>query len=120
VFALLHPWLSDWQWTLVLLLSFAVGWWACTRAAQALRQSDPSAIVWDEVLGIWLVLWLVMPTDWLGQLAAVALFRLFDIWKPSPVREAEKLPGGWGVMADDLVAGALGAVILWGLARWMW
>ena len=75
----------------MLLLSFGVGWWACTRSAQALRQSDPGAIVWDEVLGIWVVLWLVMPTDWLGQLVAVALFRLFDIAKPGPVAWADGL-----------------------------
>jgi phosphatidylglycerophosphatase A len=93
-FVLLQPWLNDWQWALVLLVSFGVGWWACTRCAQALRQSDPGAIVWDEVLGIWVVLWLVMPTDWLGRLAAVI----------SCLRHRQARPVAW---ADGLSRPAL-------------
>ena len=129
VFVLLHPWFGDWQWALLLTLSFGVGWWACTRCAQALRQSDPGAIVWDEVLGVWVVLWLVMPADWLGQLAAVALFRLFDIAKPGPVawadmrfkaRAGERIGArqGLGILLDDLVAAlcALLIIALWKLA----
>ena len=53
------------------LLSFALGWWACTRCAQALRQADPGAIVWDEVLAFWIVLWLVMPAELLGPVGVV-------------------------------------------------
>jgi len=116
-------------WALVLVLSFGVGWWACTRSAQALRQSDPSAIVWDEVLGIWVVLWLVTPTDGLGQVAAVGLFRLFDIAKPGPVAwadgvfkaragEAIGARQGLGILLDDLVAAlcALLVIALWRLS----
>jgi phosphatidylglycerophosphatase A len=129
LFVLLQPWLDDWQWALVLLLSLAIGWWACTRCAQALRQSDPAAIVWDEVVGVWVVLWLVMPTDWGGQLVAVALFRLFDIVKPAPVAWADRLykarageaigaRQGFGILLDDLVAAlcALLIIALWRLA----
>src|SRR5262245_53194943 len=129
IFALLHPWLTDWQWAFVLLLSFVVGWWACTRCAQALRQSDPGAIVWDEMLGIWLVLWLVMPSGWVDQLAAFALFRLFDIAKPGPVAWADRLfkaragepigaRQGLGILLDDLVAAlcALLVIALWRLS----
>lgn len=129
LFVSLHPWLGDWGWALVLALSFVIGWWACTRCAQALRQSDPGAIVWDEMLGIWVVLWLVMPTDWLGQLAAVALFRLFDVAKPGPVAWADALfkaragepigaRQGFGILLDDLVAAlcALLVVALWRLS----
>jgi phosphatidylglycerophosphatase A len=126
LFALLQPWFTDWQWALVIVLSFAVGWWACTRCAQALRQSDPGAIVWDEVLGIWVVLWLVMPTDGWGQFGAFALFRLFDIAKPGPVAWADRLfkartgevigaRQGLGILLDDLVAAlcALLVIALW-------
>ena len=128
-FMLLDAWFSEWQWALWLLLSFAVGWWSCTRTAQALRQCDPGAIVWDEVLGVWVVLWLVMPTDWLGQVAAVALFRLFDIAKPGPVAWADGLfkasageaigaRQGFGILFDDLLAAlcTLLVVALWRLS----
>lgn len=128
-FLLLQRWLSEAQWGLVLLLAFALGWWACTRSAQALRQSDPGAIVWDEVLAFWLVLWFVMPTGWLGQLAAFALFRLFDVAKPGPVGWADELfkaragdpIGAWqglGILLDDLVAAlcVLIVIALWRLA----
>lgn len=127
-FMVLQPWLTDAAWALLLLLSFGGGWWACTRSAQALRQSDPGAIVWDEVLAFWLVLWLVMPTSWLGQLAAFGLFRLFDIAKPGPVAWADALfkvrageaigaRQGLGILLDDLVAAlcTLIVIALWRL-----
>jgi phosphatidylglycerophosphatase A len=126
VFLLLQPWLDDWHWAALLLLSVVLGWWACTRCAQALRQHDPGAIVWDEIVAFWLVLWLVMPTGWLGQLAAFALFRLFDIAKPGPVAWADGLyksragesigaRQGFGILLDDLVAAlcTLIAIALW-------
>ncbi len=53
--------------------------------------------------------------NWQYLLAGFILFRVFDIWKPWPVRAAERLPGGWGIMADDWVAGIYAAVCLWGL-----
>ena len=81
----LSPWLGAAQWAALLLVGTAVGWWACTRTAQHLSVADPGAIVWDEVLAFWLVLWLVTPADFLDQLAAFALFRFFDAVKPGPV-----------------------------------
>lgn len=126
VFLLLHPWLDEWQWAVLLLLSLGLGWWACTRSAQALRQSDPGAIVWDEIVAFWFVLWLVMPTGWWGQLAAFGLFRLFDITKPGPVKWADGVfkaragdpigaRQGFGILLDDLVAAlcTLIVVALW-------
>jgi phosphatidylglycerophosphatase A len=65
----------------------------------------------DELAGQWITL-LVVPLDWRWWLAAFLLFRLFDIVKPGPVRMAERLPGGLGVMADDVVAGILAAALL--------
>jgi phosphatidylglycerophosphatase A len=114
-FALADPWLSAAQWAGVIALSLPLGWWACTRTAQHLGQADPGAIVWDEVVAFWLVLWLVMPVGWVGQAVAFGLFRFFDAAKPGPVGWADhryKLqPGesigwrqGWGILFDDLVA----------------
>ena len=72
---------------------------------------DASDIVIDEVAGQWIAL-LAAPPDWRWWIAAFILFRLFDILKPGPVRMAERLPGGYGVMADDIVAGVLAAACL--------
>ena len=117
-FALLQPHLNDAQWATLIALSIAVGWWACTRTARAMRVMDPGSIVWDEVAAFWLVLWLISPSGFWGQLVAFALFRFFDAAKPGPVAWADQLfhgvdptgdryawhKAGWGIMLDDLVA----------------
>jgi phosphatidylglycerophosphatase A len=114
-FLLLDPWLGDAAWALVLAAGFGIGWWACTRTARDMGIGDPGAIVWDEVIAFWLVLWLVMPAGWIGQAIAFGLFRLFDAVKPGPVRWADQRfklrPGeaigwrqGFGILFDDLVA----------------
>ena len=95
------------------------------EASNRLRISDPGAIVWDEILAMWLILFLVMPTGWLGQLIAFALFRFFDAVKPGPIKtidryfktwqpkverldQPKKIPSwvvrGFGVMIDDIAA----------------
>jgi phosphatidylglycerophosphatase A len=102
----------------VIAASLLVGWWACTVAARHMRVSDPGSIVWDEVVAFWLVLWLVMPTGWLGQLVAFALFRYFDAAKPGPVAWADRLfkgfgwRGGFGILFDDLVAAGCTLLII--------
>jgi phosphatidylglycerophosphatase A len=94
----------------LIALSFAVGWWACTVTAQHMQVQDPSAIVWDEIVAFWLVLWLWMPVGLFGQLVAFILFRLFDALKPGPVGWADRhfhglgWRGGFGIMFDDIVA----------------
>jgi phosphatidylglycerophosphatase A len=65
---------------------------------------DPGFVVIDEVAGQWIAL-LFSPVDWRHALIALALFRLFDIVKPFPVRRLERLPGGWGIVFDDVAAG---------------
>ena len=74
-------------------------------------QKDASPVVIDEVAGQWSAL-LAVPFDWRWWVTAFLLFRLFDIAKPGPVKMAERLPGGIGVMADDVVAGVLVAALL--------
>ncbi len=126
-FLLLDRWLGDAQWALLLALGTAVGWWACTVTARHLNTADPGAIVWDEVLAFWAVLWLVMPAGFGAQLAAFVLFRFFDAAKPGPVAWADALfkrrrfgngigwPQGFGVLFDDLVAAlcTLLVIALW-------
>jgi phosphatidylglycerophosphatase A len=110
VFLLLQIWLTPLQMGVLIAASTLVGWWACTITAQHMGVADPSAIVWDEVIAFWLVLWLVTPTTFWGQLGAFILFRYFDAAKPGPVRWADSLfkgfgwRGGWGIIFDDLVA----------------
>ncbi len=83
----------------------AVGIWAAGRAEQLFGGHDDGRITIDEVAGMLLSLaWLPARPEVAG--VGFLLFRLFDIWKPFPARAAERLPGGLGVMADDLVAGA--------------
>ncbi|WP_272972224.1 phosphatidylglycerophosphatase A family protein [Comamonas terrigena] len=109
-FLVLQLWLTPAQIGWLLLASLCVGWWACTVTARHLRVADPGHIVWDEVLAMWIILWLTMPMGFWGQLAAFVLFRFFDAAKPQPVKWADRLfkgfgwKGGWGIMFDDLVA----------------
>jgi len=103
---------------LILVALFLAGAWAAGRAEHVLGRKDPGCVVIDEVLGQWLTfLPFSIMTSW-QVLAGFALFRLFDIAKPFPIRRSERwLPGGFGVMLDDVIAGAYAAAGLWAL-RW--
>ena len=110
--------MTDAGWALLIAASLAIGWWASTVTARHMQVLDPGSIVWDEVAAFWLVLWLVMPAGFWGQVAAFALFRFFDAVKPGPVGWADQLfhgvdansdsnpwaKAGFGIMLDDLVA----------------
>ncbi len=110
---------------LLIALSLPVGWWACTVTAQHMQVQDPSAIVWDEIVAFWLILWLWMPVGLWGQFVAFVLFRFFDAVKPGPVGWADRhfhglgWRGGWGIMLDDLVAAfcTLLCISLWQATR---
>ena len=89
------------------------GIWASHRVEEALGRKDPGVIVIDEVAGMMVAVLLVPRTPGV-LLCAFLLFRLFDIWKPFPAREAEALRGGFGVMLDDLIAGVYALVLIMG------
>jgi phosphatidylglycerophosphatase A len=97
----------------LVLLLLPVAVWASTQAARILQCEDPGQVVIDEVLGQWLTLVGAAAVNWKSLAIGFVLFRIFDIWKPWPVREFEKLPGGAGIVADDLAAGVYGALILY-------
>jgi phosphatidylglycerophosphatase A len=109
------------------LVSTVVGWWACTVTARDLGIADPGAIVWDEVVAFWLILWLLTPASFWMQLLAFALFRFFDAVKPGPVAWADALfkdhprPAlrGLGILADDFVAAGCTLLVL-ALAVFVW
>lgn len=107
---------------LVVLAAFVLGVWACDRAEKILGAADHGALVWDEFVGQWLSLapLLVLAAPWWGVPLGFVLFRGFDIVKPWPIRWAERrLGGGLGVMADDLLAGAASAAVLWAILRFV-
>lgn len=120
-YLVLGLWLTPFALGILIAVSLAVGWWACTVTASHMRVLDPGAIVWDEVVAFWIILWLVMPAGWDTQLAAFLLFRFFDTVKPGPVGWADNLyhgfgwGGGFGIMLDDLVAAfcTLLVIALW-------
>jgi phosphatidylglycerophosphatase A len=90
-----------------------VGIWAATLEARNSGRKDPGHIVIDEVAGQWITLAGATAISWRALLFGFLLFRLFDIWKPAPVRQLEAIPEGAGIMADDIMAGVYGAVVLY-------
>jgi len=111
LYLLLRPLPLGWYLAAVALL-FAIGIWACDKTERELHSKDPSAIVWDEIVGFLLTM-TAAPPGWSWILAGFVLFRIFDILKPWPIRVLdEKLSGGSGIMLDDLLAGAMAWAIL--------
>lgn len=103
------------------LMGIPVAAWICDQAAQTSQQSDPGWIVWDEVWGMMAVYLWVPAHAPSGFLVGFVVFRILDILKPGPIRWAEeKIPGGWGILMDDIVAGLIGAVIFkgWVVLDW--
>ncbi len=94
------------------LLIAGLGWWAVAVELARCDEPDPEWIVVDEAAGQWVSLAGLGAFGWVGVASAFALFRLFDIAKPGPVGWADRQPGVRGVMLDDLVAGALAALVL--------
>lgn len=99
---------------LVIAIGFAIGVWACDVAGRALGVDDHRSLVWDEFIGQWIALLPALLAPWWAVIAGFALFRLFDVWKPWPIRWLDRhLKGGMGVMVDDVVAGLFAAILLW-------
>ena len=90
---------------LAVLAAFAIGVYLCGYTSAALGEHDHSGIVWDEFVGFWITM-IAVPATWQWILAGFVLFRLFDIFKPWPVKVADaKMKGGFGIMFDDVLAG---------------
>lgn len=108
-------------WGYAIAACLPLSWWAGTVTAQHLGVADPSAVVCDEIVAFWIVLWLLLPAGPWAQFAAFVLFRYFDAAKPGPVGWADSLfkgfgwRGGFGILFDDLVAAfcTLLVIALW-------
>ncbi|MEQ1885982.1 MAG: phosphatidylglycerophosphatase A [Bryobacteraceae bacterium] len=97
-------------WLAALFLRPAV--WAADKLAEESGNTDPQIVVIDEVIGLWVTVIGATSLNWKSWLLALLLFRIFDIWKPFPVRRLEKLHGGLGIVMDDVMAGVYGALVL--------
>ena len=93
-------------------LLFLVGVWSAGKAEKVFGRVDPGQVVIDEVAGQILTFVATPRVAWIGLIIGFILFRAFDIVKPFPARRAERLPGGWGIMLDDVVAGLYSLIVL--------
>jgi phosphatidylglycerophosphatase A len=96
----------------ILAAIFAVGVWAAGAAEKFFGRTDPGQVVVDEVVGQMLTLLMIPRAAWHWLLGGFLLFRLLDVIKPPPARQAERFPRGWGIMMDDVIAGLYGLVVL--------
>ncbi len=104
--------------TIVIVIIFILGVYTSSITEGYLTKKDPSIIVIDEWVGQWIAL-LFLPKSLMWGLVAFALFRLFDIWKPYPIKTLDKIPSGWGIMLDDVLAGVYTLLVLSVLRVWI-
>jgi len=104
--------LSPGEYAAVVLILFGAGVWWCGKTAKLLGVHDHPAIVWDEMVGYWITMMAAPDGGW-WLVSGFVLFRLFDIWKPWPIRRLDQqVAGGLGIMVDDVVAGLYAAICL--------
>ena len=108
---------SAWQFAVLAAVTLIPAVWAAGVVSRTSGIKDPQFVVIDEVIGLWIAMAGAHAYNWRSYLAAFALFRLFDIWKPAPVRQLEALPGGWGINLDDVMAGVYAALVLFAAGR---
>ena len=115
-FAVLNRYLTVLDWGVLIVVGFFAGISISGFTAKKLGIDDPSPVVWDEIVAFWLVMLMVTPVTFTGQLWAFVVFRFFDMVKPPPIRYFDRrLKGGFGIMFDDLVAAffTLLVIALW-------
>lgn len=113
LYLLLQP-LPAWLYLLGVMLLFFAGIGICQQSSRRLGVHDHPGIVWDEIVGYLFTMVMVSPS-WTHILLGFALFRLFDIWKPWPIRDLDRrVVGGLGIMLDDLLAAVYASILLQG------
>ena len=118
-----RPALGGWWLIVLAVVLYAPAVWAAGVCERIYKKTDPGCVVIDEVIGQAITL-AVIPASpaglggWKMWLAGLIIFRGFDIAKPFPIRRLERLPGGYGIITDDVLAGVYGAVILYLALRW--
>lgn len=112
IFLVAYEWLSPLVIAFLAIPLFGIGVWACDKTGRDLGVQDHGAMVWDEVVAF-IPLAALASASLLMQLVAFGLFRLFDIWKPFPIRQFERnVKGGFGVMLDDLIASCYAYLVI--------
>lgn len=97
---------------LVTVLICVVGVWLCDKTAEQMGTHDHGSIVWDEIAG-YMVTMIAVPVNYWTLAAGFFVFRFFDVWKPGPIRTMDdKIPGGLGIMIDDIAAGVLSCIVV--------
>jgi phosphatidylglycerophosphatase A len=97
---------------LICLFAFGLGVWFCGHASKVLGVHDHGGIVWDEFVGYWVAMFMA-PSGWEWVVVGFVLFRLFDIWKPWPIKLVDQnVHGGFGIMIDDILAGVYAGLVL--------
>ncbi|MGA7813628.1 phosphatidylglycerophosphatase A family protein [Caballeronia sp.] len=115
-FVAFNPYLTVAEWAVLIAVGFVAGCWFCGFTAKKMGIADPSPVVWDEIIAFWLVLLLVTPATFTGQLWAFLVFRFFDAVKPPPISYFDRqFKGGFGIMFDDIAAAffTLLVIALW-------
>ncbi|AOJ36946.1 phosphatidylglycerophosphatase A [Burkholderia sp. AU33423] len=112
-FVVLNRYLTVPEWWALIAVGFVAGTRLTDFTARKMGSADPGAVVWDEIVAIWLVMLFVTPATFVGQLWAFVAFRFFDMLKPPPIRYVERrLKGGLGIMVDDLVAAFMTLLVI--------
>jgi len=110
---LIHDWLTPHLFVVVTIIIFIIGVITSSIVEKNSHSHDPSRVVIDEWVGQWIALAYLPKTIGIG-IAGFLLFRLFDIWKPWPIRKLDEIPNGWGIMLDDVGAGLFALIIIQG------
>jgi len=106
------PW---WHYLAGISIAFIVGIWICGEVSRNTGVSDAPFIVWDEIVGFLIAMFLA-PHGWIWVILGFLLFRLFDIWKPWPIKNIDRgVHGGFGIMLDDVVAGIYAMLLMQGI-----
>jgi phosphatidylglycerophosphatase A len=111
---------NTWLYWGITLAGIVTAVWVAGAAAKLYGDEDPSCVVIDEIVAVPVALAFVVPVWWAAAIGFV-FFRLFDVWKPWPVRQSQALPGGWGIVVDDVLAAGyacgLTHAVVWLLSR---
>ena len=103
---------GHWAYLTTLVVALVAGVFICGYTAGQMGIDDPKGVVWDEIVG-YLITMLGLPSDWIWVIGGFLLFRLFDIWKPWPIRWVDRyIKGGLGIMLDDVIAAVFACLLL--------